>query len=161
MPLLSWCWNPFLLWKVSTPPAKPMKLVSGNETPINGAEDSSRDRRILFVDDNVQLQSILKIGLERCGFEVITASDGIDALMQFKAHSGDFGAIVTDNDMPRMNGLELVWSVREMGFRGRIIIISSLLNREDLRAYQEYAISGFFHKPFDLDLLATMLLHAD
>jgi CheY-like chemotaxis protein len=114
--------------------------------------------RILFVDDNVQLQSILKIGLERCGFEVITASDGIDALMQFKAHSGDFSAIVTDNDMPRMNGLELVRSVREMDFRGRIIIISSLLKTEDLRSYEEYTISGFFQKPFEISVLATMLL---
>ena len=112
------------------------------------------------MDDNVQLQSVLKLGMERYGIDVTTASDGIDALIQYKTHSGDFSAIVTDNDMPRMNGLEFVSSVREIGFKGRIVVISSLLKREDLRAYQEYAISGFFHKPFDLDLLTTMLSHA-
>lgn len=104
------------------------------------------------------LQSVLKIGLERGGFDVTTASDGIEALIQFNAHSGDFSAIVTDNDMPRMNGLEFVRSVREIGFKGRIVVISSLLKSEDLQAYQKYAVSGFFHKPFELDLLATMLL---
>jgi len=103
----------------------------------------------------------MKIGLERYGCEVTTASDGIDALTEFKAQSGDFSAIVTDNDMPHMTGLEFVCSVRKIGFGGHIVVISSLLNIDDLRAYQKYAISGFFHKPFDLDLLATMLLKAN
>lgn len=117
--------------------------------------------RILFVDDNVQLQSVLKIGLEQYGIEATTASDGIDALAQFKAHSGDFNAIVTDNDMPRMNGLELVRSVREHGFGGRIVVISSFLKTEDLRLYLKYEISSFLQKPFHIRSLATMLMRAD
>jgi CheY-like chemotaxis protein len=117
--------------------------------------------RILFVDDNVQLQSILKMGLEIYGLEVITASHGIDGLTQFKAHAENFIAIVTDHEMPHMNGLEFVRSVRELGFKGRIVVISSHLTTEDLRAYQDYAISGYFQKPFDASLLATMLLQPD
>lgn len=117
--------------------------------------------RILCVDDNVQMLTVLKLGLARYGFEVVTACQGIDALMQYKAHSGDFSAIITDHDMPQMNGLEFVRSVREMGFKGRVVVMSGRLNVENFRAYQDYAISGFFHKPFETDLLATMLLQAD
>jgi CheY-like chemotaxis protein len=117
--------------------------------------------RMLFVDDNVQLQSVLKLGMERYGIDVTTASDGIDALIQYKTHSGDFSAIVTDNDMPRMNGLEFVSSVREIGFKGRIVVISSLLKKEDSEAYQTHTISGFLRKPFDIKLLATMLLQGN
>lgn len=117
--------------------------------------------RVLCVDDNVQMLTVLKIGLGLYGFEVTTASHGIDALMQYKAHLGDFSAVVTDNDMPNMNGLEFVRSLREMGFKGRIVVMSGRLNVEDLKAYQDYAISGFFHKPFETGLLATMLLQAD
>ena len=117
--------------------------------------------RILCVEDNPLLHMPLKIGLGAYGFEVITASHGIDALMQYKAHSGDFSAIVTDNDMPHMNGLEFVRAVREIGFKGRIVVMSGNLKAEDLRAYQDYAISGFFHKPFEISLLATMLLQTD
>lgn len=98
------------------------------------------------------------MGLGMYGFEVITACHGIDALMQYKAHSGNFSAIVSDNDMPHMNGLEFVRSVREIGYKGRIVIISGRLKTEDLQAYQKHAISGFFHKPFEMSLLATMLL---
>jgi CheY-like chemotaxis protein len=102
---------------------------------------------------------MLKSGLEFYGFEVTTASHGIDALKQYEAHSGDFEAIVTDNDMPQMDGLELVRSVRASGFKGRIIVISGRLGVEGLRSYQDYVVSGFFHKPFELSLLAEMLLH--
>lgn len=116
--------------------------------------------RILCVDDNPSLHLTLKTGLGIYGFEVTTASHGIDALMQYKAHSGDFSAIITDNDMPQMNGLEFVRSVREIGFKGQIIVMSGNLKPEALRAYQHYNISGFFHKPFEMSLLAEMLLQA-
>lgn len=117
--------------------------------------------RILCVEDNPSLQGVLKAGLKAYGFEVITASHGMDALTQYKAHGGDFGAILTDNDMPRMNGGELVRSLREIGFKGRIVVMSGNFKPEDLRAYHAHAVSGFFHKPFETDLLATMLLQAD
>ncbi|HEV3271248.1 MAG TPA: response regulator [Candidatus Methylacidiphilales bacterium] len=117
--------------------------------------------RILCVEDSPVLQGVWKIGLERYGFEVITASHGLDALAQYKTHGGNFGAIVTDNDMPRMNGLELVRSLREMDFKGRIVVMSGHFRPEDLEAYRAYAISGFFRKPFEIDLLAAMLLRAD
>jgi len=113
------------------------------------------------VEDNVQLQLTLKRALEHYGFEVITASHGIDALTQFKTYLGDFSAILTDNDMPHMNGLEFVRAVREIGYKGRIAVMSGNFKPEDLRAYQSHAISGHFHKPFDVSLLATMLFQAD
>jgi two-component system cell cycle sensor histidine kinase/response regulator CckA len=117
--------------------------------------------RILCVEDNTVLQGVWKMALKRYGFEVIMASDGIDALTQYKAHGGNFGAILTDNDMPRMNGRELVRSLREMDFNGRIVVMSGHFKSEDLRAYQAHGIIGFFHKPSEIELLATMLLQAD
>lgn len=117
--------------------------------------------RILCVEDKPSLQRTLKMGLAAYGFEVVTAFDGIDALTRYKAHGGNFGAIVTDNDMPRMNGPELVRSLRKMGFKGRIVVMSGHFKPEDLRTYQAHAISDFFHKPSEIDLLATMLLQAD
>ena len=104
---------------------------------------------------------ILTQKLEPYGFEIVTASDGLEALKQYRAHSGNFSAIVTDNDMPHMNGLEFVRSAREMGFKGRIVVMSGRLKTDRLRAYQDYAVSGFFHKPFETSLLAAMLLQAD
>jgi len=103
----------------------------------------------------------VKSGLGIYGLEVITASHGIDALRQFNAHKGTFRAIVTDNDMPHMNGLEFIRSVREIGFKCRIVVISSHLGIEDLQAYQEYAVSDFFQKPFEMRLLVATLLKTE
>jgi CheY-like chemotaxis protein len=116
--------------------------------------------RILCVDGDPSTLAALKIGLERYGFDVIRASHGIDALMQFKANS-DFDAVVTAHDLPQANGLELIRSVRQMGYRGRIILMANNLTVKDLRAYEPHAISGFFSRPFDPSTLATMLLQAD
>lgn len=117
--------------------------------------------RLLCVEDNLPFQQILKLALASYGFEVITASHGYDALMQYKASKGHFGAILTDHDMPNVNGLEFVRSIRELGYKGRIILMSGRLTADELQEYAPYAINGFFHKPFDVGMLATMLLQAD
>jgi CheY-like chemotaxis protein len=116
--------------------------------------------RVLCVDDNPSLLQALKTSLEHHGCEVVTAGHGVEALREFKARSGDFAAIVTDHDMPQMDGAEFVRSVREIGFEGRIVVMSGRLTVKDLWVYQDYAISGFFHKPFQASLLATMLMQA-
>jgi DNA-binding NtrC family response regulator len=116
--------------------------------------------RILCVDDDATLQRTLKRGLENYGFEVVTASPGFDAMMQYKAHHGQFGVIVLGHTPPP-NGSGLAGSVRKMGYRGRIIVMASNLTVEELRAYEPHAISGFFSRPFDPSTLATMLLQAD
>lgn len=117
--------------------------------------------KILCVDDNEPMRLTLKAGLGRYGFEVILASDGVDALIQYKAHAGAFSAIISDNDMPEMNGKAFVRAVRERGFKGRIVVMSGQLKVEDLRVYRKFDIAGFFAKPFKIDLLATMLLRTD
>ena len=113
--------------------------------------------RILCIEDDPALQMLLKLGLTRYGFEVITATHGIDAMMQYRAQEGRFDAVLSDHDLPYLNGLELVRRLREMGYEGRIVVMSGRLSAGELYEYAPYAISGFFHKPFEIGLLATML----
>jgi CheY-like chemotaxis protein len=117
--------------------------------------------RVLCVEDNPTFQHMLKLALGRYGLEVITASHGVDALMQYKAHSGQFASIISDNDLPHMNGLEFVRAVREMGYKGRIVIMSGRLTVEELHAYEPHGISGFFSKPFEVGVLAALLLQSE
>ncbi len=121
------------------------------------SSDGSRFR-ILCVDDNPSFLRMLKMGLETYGFEVVPAFDGPNALMHYKTYSGNLRAIVTDHDMPQMNGLELVQLVRGMAFKGPIFVMSGRLGVTDLRSYYDHAITGFLHKPFELSLIAAMLL---
>ena len=103
---------------------------------------------------------MLKLTLERYGFEVVAASHGVDALMQFRGCEGRFGSIIANHDMPVLNGLSLVRAVREMGYTGKIVVMSGRLSVAELYLYAPYAISGFFSKPFEISMLAAMLQHS-
>ncbi len=61
---------------------------------------------ILLVDDNANGLKARKKVLEELGFEIVTASNGVDALAHFEP--AKFHVIVTDYKMPRMDGLELI-----------------------------------------------------
>jgi two-component system cell cycle sensor histidine kinase/response regulator CckA len=117
--------------------------------------------RLLVVDDNPMLLQTLAVGFRACGFEVVTASHGIDALMQFQAHAGDFAAILTDTDMPKMNGPTLVKNLRALDYRGRILVMSGRMSVSDAREYQDLQVSGFLSKPFEVSMVSTMLLQTD
>ena len=63
--------------------------------------------------------------------------------------------------MPRSNGLGFVCSVQEMGYKGQIVIMSGCLTVEELKEYEPHAISGFFHKPFEVAILVAMILQSE
>ncbi len=117
--------------------------------------------RLLCVDDNPMLLHSLKLGFHAYGFEVVTASHGIDALTQFQDHGGNFGAVLTDNDMPKMNGVALVKHLRALGYRGQVLIMSGCMTEMDRHAYYNLEVSGFLHKPFDVGMVATLLMQTD
>ena len=117
--------------------------------------------RILLVDDNPMLLQTLAVGFRSYGFEVVMASNGIEALMQFQAHAGNFAAILTDNDMPKMDGSTLVKNLRALDYRGRILVMSGRLSVSDGRAYRDLQVSGFLSKPFEISMGVTMLMQAD
>jgi len=113
--------------------------------------------RILLVDDDVPLITLLAIGLKGYGFTVTTAGNGVEALRQYHAYCGNFSWIVTDAHMPQMDGLGFLREVRDVGYKGHVVLMSGHLSVEELRSYADVNISGFFHKPFETQLLATML----
>jgi DNA-binding NtrC family response regulator len=113
--------------------------------------------RVLCVEDDGAYRNILAQGLEKVGFDAVMASDGRDALVQFQKNVGGFEAILTDSDMPEMDGLEMVREVRRLGYKGRIVVMSGNLSLKRMEAFGECNVSGFFRKPFDLAMLATLL----
>ena len=113
---------------------------------------------VLCVDDNSRLLGTLKMALEYYGLEVTTACDGLDALSQYKSHAGEFDAVLTDNEMPRMNGREFVHSLRAQGYKGRIFVMSGNFQEGDPELYSREGISGLFQKPFNILELKTSIM---
>ena len=68
---------------------------------------------VLVVDDDYCTRNLLAIILEKNGYKIINAEDGLEALEVFERQTPD--VIITDINMPRMNGLDLIKRVRKSG----------------------------------------------
>jgi two-component system chemotaxis sensor kinase CheA len=90
-----------------------------------------KSKKILVADDSITSRTLIKNILETAGYIVITAIDGADAFTL--ARSDKFDLIVSDVDMPRMNGFELITKVRKDKKLSEVpmILITALGSRED------------------------------
>jgi two-component system chemotaxis sensor kinase CheA len=128
------------------------------------SEVSYQDKiyRILVVDDSLNTREIEKDVLEAHGYHVTLAEDGQDGLN--KAREGDFDAILTDVEMPNMDGFTLTEHLRkEEKYRNRpIIIITSREKEEDKRrgvqvGADAYIVKGDFDQSNLVETLDTLL----
>lgn len=69
-------------------------------------------KRILIVDDSSTIRDVLGIALKREGYDVVTAEDGVDALKKLDGQS--INLIITDVNMPNMDGITLVKEVKKL-----------------------------------------------
>lgn len=105
--------------------------------------------RILVVEDNPAMSRVIAFNLARAGFEVITAGDGREAWEQVQQIS--FDLIVTDQQMPRMEGLDCCRRLRELEqYRETPVILLTAkaleLDRQELA--DEFGVTAVFMKPF-------------
>ncbi len=98
---------------------KSIDLLDG----VSGAEQ--RKRKILVVDDSLNTREIEKSILEMEGHAVITAKDGIEGLERLREHR--FDMIISDIDMPRMDGITMIENIRKDGLYAQtpIVVITS------------------------------------
>jgi two-component system chemotaxis sensor kinase CheA len=118
--------------------------------------------RVLVVDDSLNTREIEKDVLEAHGYLVTLAEDGLDGLR--KAQSGEFDAVLTDVEMPNMDGFTLTERLRqEDKYRDTpIIIITSREKEEDKRrgiqvGADAYIVKGDFDQSNLVDILRNLL----
>jgi len=113
-------------------------------------DDVDSFSRILVVDDSITVREVERKLLESAGYQVQTAVDGMDGLNMLR--SQQFDMLVTDVDMPRMNGVELVETLRQdASLRSLPVLMVSYKDREEdkmrgLEAGADYYLTkGSFH----------------
>jgi chemosensory pili system protein ChpA (sensor histidine kinase/response regulator) len=124
-------------------PAAPKPMVAKPEAPV-----------IMVVDDSLTVRKVTSRLLEREGYHVVTAKDGVDALEQTLGMLPD--VMLVDIEMPRMDGFELTRNVRaDPRTHGIPIIIISSRTAEKHRAQAAHlGVNGFLGKPYqEADLL--------
>ena len=113
--------------------------------------------RILLVDDEKMLAELGKTMLERLGYEITMLTSSLDALNVFHDQPDFFDAVITDQTMPGMTGMELARRLLEIRPDIPIIICtgySNLINEEQAAAE---GIKGFVMKPLSKKVIANLL----
>jgi two-component system chemotaxis sensor kinase CheA len=90
-----------------------------------------KNKKILVAEDSITSRILLKNILEAAGYQVVTAVDGADAFAQVR--QGEFDLVVSDVDMPRMNGFELTTGIRADKKLSElpVVLVTALELRED------------------------------
>jgi two-component system sensor histidine kinase and response regulator WspE len=131
---------------------------------LPGPSAASGDRaeqapaRVLVVEDSVTVREVERHFLEQAGYVVTTAVNGVDGLN--KAKAGEHQLLITDIDMPRMNGLELIRTLRGIDrFRQLPIIVVSYKDRsEDRDRALEVGADQYVTKSeFDTDAMLALV----
>src|SRR6185369_7530247 len=106
--------------------------------------------RVLVVDDESQLTRVLRTGLSAHGYEVRTATDGVEGLRQANDWRPDL--IITDLAMPNMDGLELCRKIRSVS-QVPIIVLSAKGEEKIKVEALDLGADDFITKPFGIDEL--------
>src|SRR5471032_1800642 len=106
-------------------------------------------KRVLSVDDSFSIRQMVSFTLRSAGYEVIEAVDGRDGLS--KAGAGKFDLIVTDLNMPNIDGLQLIAAVRKFpGYSFTpILMLTTESQAEKKDAGRKAGATGWIVKPFD------------
>jgi DNA-binding response OmpR family regulator len=109
---------------------------------------ADRAPRILLVDDEQPIQTLLSFPLQRDGYEVVQASDGREALARFSEQQ--FDLVVLDLMLPRMDGLEVCKRLRAKGSTVPIIMLTAKSEEIDKVLGLELGADDYITKPFSM-----------
>ncbi|MBE9156121.1 hybrid sensor histidine kinase/response regulator [Nodosilinea sp. LEGE 06152] len=126
-------------------------------TPVD-LPSEPRPKRILLVEDSIATRTQEKRILESAGYEVVTAVDGMDGFK--KLQSRDFDAVVSDVQMPNLDGLGLTQRIRQHREYNEIpvVLVTTLASDDDRRRGAEAGANAYIPKgSFTQDLLFETL----
>lgn len=129
--------------------ARPLLAADGSETEEAGAEAASGPTRILLIDDSLSVRKFVGRMLERAGYQVETAVDGEDGVK--KATAGRYSVIITDLEMPKLNGYEVLQTLRQRSNTKStpIMVMTTRAGEKHQQAAMSLGASGYLTKPVE------------
>jgi len=116
-------------------------------------------RNILIVDDSLTIRSSLEYCLKEAGFNVVAAVDGIDGIEKLKSmKDSGVSVIITDVNMPRMDGITFTENVKKSSFRSTPVLILTTETQESRKQQGRAAgAAGWLVKPFQPEQLIAVI----
>ncbi len=108
---------------------------------------------ILIIDDEPVVRQMMRVVLERAGYQVRIAEDGQIGLSMIERQPNSFSLVLLDMGMPEMGGADVLRRMRASGHRVPAVICSGYSESEVLSQFAGCDFSGFIQKPFKTDEL--------
>jgi response regulator RpfG family c-di-GMP phosphodiesterase len=114
---------------------------------------------ILLLDDEFDITTALRQGLEKQGFRVFGFTDPLLALEHFQINHKQYGLVISDLRMPGMNGYEFVKKAKEIKPQVKIFLMTAfdIDDNESRRVLQSVKIDEFIQKPISFKDLSRMI----
>ncbi|MDI1248341.1 MAG: PAS domain S-box protein [Lacunisphaera sp.] len=139
-------------------PAVDTQVASSQDELPNLPHDGQQEL-ILLVDDEPSIRESVGRLLEKWGYRVLAAADGEEALRLFVEHQGEVRLVLTDIQMPGMDGLALIRALRVLEPDMRAVVISGLGHDVKQAELAELEIPEILTKPFSPERLLKQLHH--
>lgn len=130
---------------------------------INNLIKHSKKIKLLYVEDNEAAREATQIILEEFFAEITVAVDGLDGLEQFKNNydsdkdSSSFELIITDINMPKMNGLDMIENIKKINDTIPVLVFSAENESESFIRSIKLDVDGYLLKPIDLSQFTGIL----
>ncbi|MBX9253695.1 hybrid sensor histidine kinase/response regulator [Desmonostoc muscorum CCALA 125] len=135
----------------STPLLTPSTSTDTVETQSSYSLESNNQipKVILVVDDAISLRQTISLTLQKSGYQVIQAQNGVEALEKLQLHP-EIQVVISDLEMPRMNGFELLTNLRQHPNLAKIpvVILTSRSAEKHRQLAQELGAKGYLTKPY-------------
>ena len=118
---------------------------------------ASRPLKILIAEDKPSVADSLAFMLRHDGHKVEIVSDGLQAFMTLNSRPNGFDLLITDNNMPKLDGYELVQRLRGKDNQIKVILLSAYLTCELIRKYDALGVTHTVDKPFDFSPLRVAI----
>jgi PAS domain S-box-containing protein len=127
------------------------------EVPQTGTKFRGHGETILIVDDEAGMRNIACTVLRRLNFKAVTANDGADGLIQAAKYRADLRAIITDLQMPHMDGINFLRMLRRVMPDIPVLISTGLLDETATKEFKALGTITVLEKPFSENELVAAL----
>lgn len=111
-------------------------------------------KKVMIVDDSRTIRQQVSFTLSKGGYEVVEAEDGVEGLSKL-AENADISMIISDVNMPNMNGLEMVEKMKENGVSIPIVMLTTEGASDLIERAKAAGAKGWLVKPFKPEQLVA------
>ncbi|MDZ8221639.1 hybrid sensor histidine kinase/response regulator [Nostoc sp. ChiVER01] len=134
------------------------KLPKGTQSSYSQETENKLPKVVLVVDDAISLRQTISLTLQKSGYQVIQAQNGVEALEKLQLHP-EIQVVISDLEMPRMNGFELLGNFRQYPNLAKIpvVILTSRSAEKHRQLAQELGAKAYLTKPYlEHEFLSTI-----